>query len=86
MPTTTLTAIEHEILAIESQQWRYPGNKESAIRERCDMSTTRFYQALNRLLDREDALAHSPILVKRLRLRRESRGLTGAGRELRMVG
>lgn len=76
MPTTTLTAIEHEILKIESQQWRYPGNKETAIRERLDMSTTRFYQALNRLLDREDVLAHDPILVKRLRMRRGSRGLS----------
>lgn len=70
MPTTTLTAIEHEILKIESQQWRYSGAKETAIRERCDMTATRFYQALNRLLDREDVLAHNPILVKRLRMRR----------------
>lgn len=86
MPTTTLTAIEHEILNIESQQWRYPGNKESAIRDRCDMSTTRFYQALNRLLDREDVLAHNPILVKRLRLRRGSRQRSKAAREMSMVG
>ena len=42
-----------------------------AIRELFDMSTTRYYQVMNTLIDRPEALAHDPMLVKRLRRTRE---------------
>lgn len=66
-----LTDVEREILAIEGQWWQYAGAKEAAIRARLDMTTTRYYQRLNTLIDTERALAAEPILVKRLRAKRD---------------
>jgi hypothetical protein len=37
------------------------------------MSSTRYYQVLNALIDNPAALAHDPMLVKRLRRLRASR-------------
>jgi hypothetical protein len=37
------------------------------------MSSTRYYQVLNALIDNPAALAHDPMLVKRLRRLRSSR-------------
>jgi hypothetical protein len=68
-----LTAREREILAFERQWWKYAGAKEQAIRELFDMSTTRYYQLLNALIDRPEALAYDPMLVKRLRRMRQTR-------------
>src|SRR5512133_2393446 len=68
-----LTAREREILAFERQWWKFAGAKEQAVRELFDMSTTRYYQLLNALIDRPEALAHDPMLVKRLRRMRQTR-------------
>ncbi len=68
-----LTETESGILTFEKQWWKYAGTKETAIRELFDMSATRYYQALNALLDNPAALAAEPLLVKRLRRLRESR-------------
>ena len=38
-----------------------------------DLTPARYYQLLNDLIDRDDALAAAPILVKRLRRLREAR-------------
>src|SRR5664280_852855 len=64
---------ERDILAFERQWWKYAGAKEQAIRELFDMSGTRYYQVLNALLDRPEALVADPMLVKRLRRLRSSR-------------
>ena len=61
------------ILAFERRWWRYPGAKEQAIREIFDIAATRYYQLLNELIDRPEALAFDPILVKRLRRQRSER-------------
>jgi len=68
-----LSERDQEILAFERQWWKYAGAKEQAIRELFDMSGTRYYQVLNALIDRPEALAHDPMLVKRLRRLRASR-------------
>lgn len=68
-----LTRVEREILGFERQWWKYPGAKEQSIREKFDMSATRYYQALNALLDSPAAMAHDPLLVKRLARLRSSR-------------
>src|SRR5918997_560452 len=47
--------------------WKHAGVKEQAIRERFDMSATRYYQLLNELLEKPEAMDHDPILVKRLK-------------------
>jgi hypothetical protein len=68
-----LTELEVRILDFERQWWRYAGAKESAIKELFDMAPPAYYQLLNNLIDSEDALAASPMLVKRLRRLREAR-------------
>jgi hypothetical protein len=72
-PSGPLTAREQEMLAFERRWWKYAGSKEQAIRELFDMSDTRYYQLLNTLIDRPEALVHDPMLVKRLRRLRQSR-------------
>jgi hypothetical protein len=62
-----------EILAFERQWWKFPGAKEQAIRDKFQMSATRYYQVLNALIDRPEALAQDPLLVKRLRRLRATR-------------
>ena len=69
----SLTELETKILDFESQWWKYAGAKESAIKELFDMSPPAYYQLLNNLIDRDDALLASPMLVKRLRRLREAR-------------
>lgn len=61
------------ILDFETQWRRYAGAKETAIRERFDMSLTRYHQVLNTLLDEPAALEHAPMLVRRLRRLRDQR-------------
>ena len=79
---TTLTEREQEILAFERQWWKYAGAKEQAVRELFDMSATRYYQVLNALIDRPEALTFDPILVKRLRRLRAARQRARSGRWL----
>ena len=68
-----LTDREREILAFEAKWWRYAGAKERAIRETFGLSSTRYYQLLNRLLEKQEAMRDDPMLVKRLRRARTSR-------------
>jgi len=68
-----LTQREREILAFERQWWKYPGLKEQAIHELFDVSPTRYYQLVNRLIDKREALEADPMLVKRLRRLRSGR-------------
>ena len=70
------------ILDFEREWWKYAGAKEQAIRERFDLSPTRYYQLLNRLIDDEAAVAHDPMLVKRLRRLRSQRQRERAARRL----
>ena len=77
-----LTRREHDILAFERQWWKYAGVKEEAIKDLFSMSATRYYQVLNALVDRPEALAADPMLVKRLRRLRASRQKARAARRL----
>jgi Protein of unknown function (DUF3263) len=77
-----LTRREHDILAFERQWWKFAGVKEDAIKELFSMSATRYYQVLNALVDRPEALAADPMLVKRLRRLRASRQKARAARRL----
>ena len=81
-PARELDRREREILAFEGQWWKYAGAKEQAIRELFDMSATRYYQVLNALIDSPAALAHDPMLVKRLRRMRASRQRARSARRL----
>ena len=68
-----LSDLEVRILDFEASWWRYAGAKEAAVKELFELSAARYYQLLNDLIDRDDALAASPMLVKRLRRLREAR-------------
>lgn len=73
---------DQQILTFERQWWKYAGAKEQAIRDQFGMSATRYYQVLNALIDRADALEFDPLLVKRLRRLRSSRQRARAARRL----
>ena len=79
---TGLGERDREILEFERQWWKYAGAKERAIRELFDMSATRYYQVLNALIDRPEALAVDPMLVKRLRRLRSARQRARSARRL----
>jgi hypothetical protein len=81
-----LTDRDRRILAFERQWWKYAGAKEQAIRELFEMSGTRYYQVLNALIDRPEALVHDPMLVKRLRRLRATRQRTRHARRLGLDG
>ena len=68
-----LSERETRILAFERHWWRQPGAKEQAISDQLEVSATRYYQMLNELIDRPEAMAADPVLVKRLRRQRARR-------------
>lgn len=80
--TADLSERDAQILSFERQWWKYAGAKEQAIRELFSMSATRYYQILNTLIDRPEALAFDPMLVKRLRRMRSSRQRARSARRL----
>ena len=77
-----LSRRDHDILAFERQWWKYAGAKEEAIKQLFGLSSTRYYQVLNALVDRPEALAADPMLVKRLRRLRSARQKARAARRL----
>ena len=77
-----LSERDRAILDFERQWWKYAGAKEQAVRELFDMSATRYYQLLNALIDRPEALAYDPMLVKRLRRMRQTRQRARSARRL----
>lgn len=93
-PTTTRGRMHHEeelggldergraILDFEREWWKYAGAKEQAIRDHFDLSPTRYYQLLNRLIDDDEAESYDPMLVKRLRRLRAARQRQRAARRL----
>ena len=80
--TVGLSRREHEMLGFERQWWRRAGAKETAIRDLFDTTPTRYYQALNALVDRPEALATDPLLVRRLRRLRTARQRTRSSQVL----
>jgi hypothetical protein len=79
-----LSERERAMLDFERQWWRYAGSKEQAVRDLFDMSATRYYQVLNALIDRDEAVDYDPMLVKRLRRMRASRQRARTARRLGM--
>ena len=67
------------VLEMERRTFRRRGAKEQAVRDELDLSSTRYHQVLNALLDDPEALAADPVLVGRLRRLRAERT---AGRNL----
>ena len=68
-----LDDLDREILEFERDWVEHVGAKETAVRERFDLTTTRYHQLLNKIVDLPAAEAHAPRLVRRLRRRRAAR-------------
>jgi Protein of unknown function (DUF3263) len=73
---------ERRVLAFERQWWRHAGAKEEAIRREFGVGPTAYYQLLSRLIDDPAAIAHDPMLVKRLQRQRASRRRRRSGARL----
>jgi hypothetical protein len=73
---------DRRVLAFEREWWRYGGAKETSIRDEFGLSATEYYQVLNAILDRDEAVVHDPMLVKRLRRMRDSRQRRRSSRQL----
>jgi hypothetical protein len=76
IPKQRLSERDQQILAFEARWWKHAGSKEQAIRDSFGLSSTRYYQLLNALLDNPDALAQDPMLIGRLRRLRSTRART----------
>ena len=61
------------ILDHERSWWTEAGPKEEAIASQLDLTVTRYYELLNELIDRPEAEAHDPMVVRRLRRMRDQR-------------
>ena len=72
----TLNGTDRAILDFERGWWLQPGPKGDAIRSELSMSPSAYYRQLTALIDRPDALAADPLLVRRLRRARTERRRT----------
>lgn len=81
-PESGLSTRDAAILDFEASWWSASGAKEAEIRQRFDLSAPAYYQIMNGLLDSEAALAHQPLLVKRLRRLRRRRQQERSARHL----
>jgi hypothetical protein len=68
-----VTERDRTVLDFEGSWWLFPGPKDRAIGDYLDMSATRYYQAIRRLIDDDGALAYAPLTVRRLRRMRRVR-------------
>ena len=64
---------DRAVLEFERSWWTEPGLKEAAIRARLGLSPARYRQILSALVDSDEAEVFDPLLVRRLRRRREAR-------------
>jgi hypothetical protein len=67
-----LTERELTALDIEARLFTKPGARHQAVADRLGLGWAQYGQMLNALLDKPAALAHDPVLVNRLRRRREA--------------
>ena len=75
-----------DILDFERDWWKGSLRKERAVRARFGVSPARYYQLLNRLIDRPEALEYDPMLVQRLRRLRDARRRKRFARRLGLEG
>lgn len=76
-PTTTvlimLTVREHMIFTLAATRYLYPAERENDALELVGLTPTKFWAAVNRLLDRPDVLEAYPIDVRRLQRVRDGK-------------
>lgn len=69
-----LSEQDQRILDFERGWWRYRAVKEEAVRQQFGLTAVRYTQRLNVLIDSPEALAYDPLVVRRLRRVRATRG------------
>ena len=65
-----LSPREREILTFEREWWKHADAKDAAARVRLGLTPEEYYRTLTAIIDRPGALAHDPLLVRRLRRQR----------------
>ena len=68
-----LTQRDRDILDFERSWWTSTSPKDVQIRERFELSATRYHQILNKMLDTEEAMAYDQLVVRRLHRQRDRR-------------
>lgn len=68
-----LTERDKAILDFERSWWTGTGSKADAVRERFELSTTRYYELLREITGDPEALEYDPLLVRRLNKERDRR-------------
>jgi hypothetical protein len=68
-----LTEREREMLDLERDWWLHAATKEQAIRDRLNCSPASYYAALRRLASSAAAFDYDPLVIARLRRRRDER-------------
>lgn len=69
----SLSELALAILDFEGRWWLQPGSKDRQVRDTFDMTSVRYYQLLNRLIDLPQAIDLAPLTVRRLRRLRTRR-------------
>jgi hypothetical protein len=64
---------EQAILDFERSWWTRDGLKDAMVRDLFQVDLASYYQTLNELLDRPDAMDYDPLVVRRLRRLRDRR-------------
>jgi len=68
-----LTQRDRDILDFERSWWTATSPKDVQIRERFELSATRYYQLLSELLKDGEAMSYDPLVVRRLQRQRDRR-------------
>lgn len=68
-----LTERDKAILDFERSWWAGTGSKADAVRERFELSSTRYYELLREIMSDPEALDYDPLLVRRLKKERDRR-------------
>ncbi|MFV0405611.1 MAG: DUF3263 domain-containing protein [Propioniciclava sp.] len=77
-----LSDLEAGILDFEASWWAAAQEKDAEIHARFALTPPRYYQILNQLLDRPEAVAYQPLLVRRLTRLRATRQRNRSARQL----
>lgn len=77
-----LSELEIKMLEFERTWWRHAGAKESSIKELFNLTPPVYYQMLNNLIDRPEAVMAEPLLVKRLLRVRQQRSTARSSSKL----
>lgn len=68
-----MTPLTVAVLGIEARRWNHSGAKEQTVHDLFGVSATRYYAAVNRIMDDPEALILDPVTIHRLRRLRDTR-------------